>query len=90
MDKILKKSQLKKETLKVLGPSLKELGIFNEEEPQNSIGDGKDVNLYNDDDMYKVLLSDFLSMNDTEGIDSKPEGGSGSADYLFGADLSLT
>lgn len=43
-----------------------------------------DKNVYNDHDLYTVMLSDYLAMND----DSQQEKGSG--DYLYGADLSLT
>ena len=42
------------------------------------------ANIYNDHDLYTVMLSDYLAMND----DSQQQNASG--DYLYGADLSLT
>ena len=42
------------------------------------------TNIYNDHDLYTVMLSDYLAMND----DSQQQNASG--DYLYGADLSLT
>ena len=42
-------------------------------------------NIYNDHDLYTVMLSDYLAMND----DSQQQNDA-SGDYLYGADLSLT
>ena len=53
--RIIEKTQLKRETFRVLG------------RPVSDLHNEKDVQIYNDFDFYKVLLADFLQSNDIEG-----------------------
>ena len=46
--RIIEKTQLKRETFRVLG------------RPVSDLHNEKDVQIYNDFDFYKVLLADFL------------------------------
>uniref|UniRef100_A0A7S3MWN6 Apoptosis-antagonizing transcription factor C-terminal domain-containing protein n=1 Tax=Strombidium inclinatum TaxID=197538 RepID=A0A7S3MWN6_9SPIT len=48
----------------------------------------KDPQVFNDNDFYKVQLSDFLTMSGQTGVDEGDD--KGDDDYLHGADLSLT
>lgn len=78
----LTKSQQKRDTYRILGSMDGEQAL-----KQN------DENIFNDHDYYQLVLNDFLSGNDKGSItelNSDPTGNNGNADFLFGADLSLT
>lgn len=81
--KALEKTQLKRDTYRVLG-------CMNPEEALKTV----DANLFNDHDYYQLLLNDFLSSNDRSNVGpdeaGAANGGAGDDEYLYGADLSLT
>ena len=78
--RIIEKTQLKRETFRVLG------------RPVSDLHNEKDVQIYNDFDFYKVLLADFLQSNDIEGDEKDNDDQiSDSERHLLGnADLGIT
>lgn len=77
--RLIEKTRLKKDTYRAMGRSMEDLHT------------SSDANIFNDHDLYQVLLSDFLQGNENgeeqegDGHDSETE-----RHFLAGADLSLT
>lgn len=78
--RLIAKTQSKKDTYRAMGRSMEDLHTQN------------DPNIFNDHDLYQVLLSDFLQGNENaeeqdggDGHDSETE-----RNFLAGADLGLT
>ena len=76
LKKAIMKSQLKRETYRILGSTDAEEALKM-----------SDLNLFNDHDYYQLLLNDFLSMNDKQAETTDTKDGN---EFLYGADLSLT
>lgn len=78
--RIIEKTQLKRDTFRVLG------------RPVSDLHSDKDVQIFNDFDFYKVLLSDFLQSNENEGNknDVEDELSETERHLLGNADLSIT
>lgn len=74
--RLIAKSQLKRDTYRVLGHG-----------PQD-LHQESDVNLFNDFDFYQLLLGDFLQQNEDDGSEASQD--EADKHYLGNADLNLT